>query len=126
MFEAIEKLRDIKANLLYERNEIDTEVEKIDVAIEKFEEGINVLGQEIINKEKAEVKAIEAVLQESHFPMHHREIIRRLQQRGFAVTEEELLKILLNHAKDNKKFKEVSPSIFTTIDKPSVASGGVI
>lgn len=38
MFEAIEKLRDIKANILYERNEIDTEVEQIDVAIEKFRE----------------------------------------------------------------------------------------
>ncbi len=124
MFEAIEKLKNTKANLLYERNEIDTEVEKIDVAIEKFEEGINVLGQETISKEKAKVEAIEAILQESYFPMHRREISRRLKQKSFVITDEQLIKILLNYT-NNEKFKEVLPSIFTAIDKLSATSGGV-
>lgn len=134
MLEAIKKLRSTKESLLIERNEIDTEVEKIDVALEKFLEGIDVLSKEKISNVASKAKekpkkltataAIENMLKESDEPMKVKELTSMLSRKGYQTAETTVSSILQTNAKKKKKFVKVAPATYAILKKNSKAVSG--
>jgi chromosome segregation and condensation protein ScpB len=136
MLEAIKKLRSTKESLLSERNEIDAEVEKIDVALEKFLEGIDVLSKEKISDVTSKAKRkpkkrltattmIENMLKESDEPMKVKEITSILHRKNFKTAETTVSSILQTNAKKKKKFIKVAPATYTILkEKSKAVSGG--
>lgn len=128
MMKAITKLKATRKSLLKERGEIDTEVERIDVAIEKFEEGITALkskdnGTHEVksSRKKGATAEIEKILRESKEPTHISSIMNTLKARGFETAKSTVSAMLQVYAKKGKRFVRTAPATFTILEsEPNV------
>jgi hypothetical protein len=121
MFEkAIQKLRNERAKLTRNAKEFDTkyksEIRRIDTAIQKFEEGMAVLGSKDSLPRGSATREIENILAE-HGTMHVRAVTEELHRRGHSMRLQSVSCALQTAAKKNKKYKRVSPATFALVSK---------
>lgn len=124
MIGAITKLKRNRKKLLKERSAIDKKVKKIDIAIEKFEEGIKVLhGKDEVKSTFSKAKKtrkrktglkneIEKILQESDQAIHISEIMNILGERAYKTKKSTVSATLQIYTKRGK-FEKTAPATFT-------------
>lgn len=108
MYSEIEKLKGEKAKLMGERNQIDQEINRINGAIKKFLEGLRILSSE---KKQSAAAEIEKILRENGKPLHLRQIITELENRGFSIAPTSVSATLQVYTK-RKKYEKVAPATF--------------
>jgi hypothetical protein len=131
--EQIEQLTQRRSNLTEEFQgreiEFHAEIERIDQAILKFEEGIEILdGQEVTVLQEKPAKSVTQViveiLSEVGEPLHVKRITERLHNLGHDSNESTVSRTLQVYAKKKKKFKKIAPATFTILKKKSKAAKG--
>ena len=121
MFEEVKKLKNKKEKLKGKRKIIDTEITRIDSALVKFEEGIQVLSG---LKPRSATAEIEVILREAKKPMSVREITDELHRRGFEIAFQSVSAALQRQAKRRDKYRRVAPATFDLLsNRKSVKTG---
>lgn len=107
----------------------NAEIERIDQAILKFEEGVGILHGEQSNvaeekPAKSVAQAIEIILNDAGEPLHVKRITERLRFLGYQTAESTVSGTLQTYAKKKKKFKKTAPATFGVLEKKSKAAKG--
>lgn len=118
MIEAIEKLKNVKKKLISEKEEIDVELNRIDGAIDKFSEGIEILSGDEKPRGSATAE-IETILREAGKPLHVRQITDVLHERGFSIAQQSVSAALQIKAKRRDKFYKAAPATFDLLENKS-------
>lgn len=130
MQQQIEKLKETKAKLKRDFDEYHaeykTETKRIDQAIRNFERGMNALSGTAKPKRQKSYSEIENILSENG-ALHIKELVKKLDERGFPMTYPSVSGLLQLYAKAGKKFVKVSPATYGLIGpepvvKPEVSA----
>lgn len=121
MFEkTIEKLKTERAKLTKNAEKFDaeykSEIQRIDTAIRKFEEGIAALRSKDLLPQISATVEIENILAENG-AMHVSAIMDELHRRGHSMRLQSVSCALQTAAKKQKKYRRVSPSTFALVPK---------
>jgi exopolyphosphatase/pppGpp-phosphohydrolase len=130
--EQIEQLRQRRENITEEFRgkeiEFNTEIERIDRAIAKFEAGVGILHGEpssVVQEKPAKsvAQAIGIILNDAGEPLHVKRIMERLRFLGYQTAESTVSGTLQTYAKKNKKFKKTAPATYSVLEKKSKGAG---
>lgn len=119
MQQQIEKLKQEKEKLSIEyknnQTEYKSEIKKIDRAIRNFERGMHALTGTVKPKRQKSYSEIENILGENG-ALHIKELVKKLNERGFPMTYPSVSGLLQLYAKANKKFIKVAPATYALIE----------
>ena len=122
MQQQIEKLKLEREKLAteFKNNQIEykSEIKKIDRAIKSFEKGMNVLTGITKPKRQKSYSEIENILSENG-ALHIKELVKKLNERGFPMTYPSVSGLLQLYAKANKKFVKTAPATYSLL-KPEM------
>lgn len=122
MQQQIEKLKETKAKLKKDFDEYSAEykieTKRIDQAIRNFEKGMSALSGTAKPKRQKSYSEIENILSENG-ALHIKELVKKLNERGFPMTYPSVSGLLQLYAKSNKKFIKVAPATYGLIESKS-------
>lgn len=123
MQQQIEKLKQEREKLSTEfknnQTEYKSEIRKINRAIKNFEKGMNELTGIVKPKKQKSYSEIENILSENG-ALHIKELVKKLNERGFPMTYPSVSGLLQLYAKSNKKFIKVAPATYGLLEPESV------